>query len=97
LVHPYEGIVDYLKEIESGSIVGLEKARINRWIYKAIPDGCGIIDETNYTTILKARKNETEIKNQRNAYIKDGVALTKFLYWLDTNIGKIEITELSAA
>lgn len=97
LVHPYEGIVDYLKEIESGSIVGLEKARINRWIYKAIPDGCGIIDETNYTTILKGRKNETEIENQRNAYIKDGVALTKFLYWLDTNIGKIEITELSAA
>ena len=48
------------------------------------------------TTKLKAVKNGTEIENQRNAYIKDGVALTKFFYWLENNLGKIEITELSA-
>ena len=55
------------------------------------------MDEINYTTLLKAKKNETEIANQKNAYIKDGVAITKFLYWLDRNIGKMEITELTAA
>ncbi|NLJ78046.1 MAG: M24 family metallopeptidase, partial [Tissierellia bacterium] len=42
-------------------------------------------------------KNETEIRNQRNAYIKDGVALTRFLYWLDKNVGNMKITEISAA
>ena len=31
---------------------------------------------------LKSLKNSTEIKNMINAHIEDGVALTKFLYWM---------------
>ena len=31
---------------------------------------------------LKSSKNKTEIKNMVNAHIEDGVALTKFLYWI---------------
>jgi Xaa-Pro aminopeptidase len=50
----------------------------------------------NITTVLKGKKNKWEIENQKSAYIKDGVALTKFIHWLDKNVGKIEITELSA-
>lgn len=46
---------------------------------------------------MKAVKNDTEVKNIRNAHIKDGVAHTKFMYWLKKNIGKMEITELSAS
>ena len=93
----YEDVIDFVRNLESDSTVILEKDKINRWIYNAIPKECKIIDELNYTTILKGKKNETEIENQRNAYIKDGVALTKFFHWLDSNIGKIEINELSAA
>lgn len=93
----YEEVKDYVRGLESKSKVALEKKKINRWLYKAIPGSCRIVDEINYTTLLKAKKNETEIANQKNAYIKDGVALTKFLYWLDRNIGKMEITELTAA
>ena len=93
----YEDVIDFVRNLESDSTVILEKDKINRWIYNAIPKECKIIDELNYTTILKGKKNETEIANQRNAYIKDGVALTKFFHWLDSNIGKIEINELSAA
>lgn len=51
----------------------------------------------NYTTELKAVKNKTEIKNSYEAHILDGVAVTKFIYWLKTNIGKTKITEISAA
>ncbi len=93
----YEDILEYVKDIEKDATVLLEKDKINRWLFNAIPQECKIIDELNYTTVLKAIKNETEIKNQRNAYIKDGVALTKFLYWLDNNLGKVSIDELSAA
>ena len=32
--------------------------------------------------ILKSVKNKTEIKNMVNAHIEDGIALTKFLYWI---------------
>lgn len=93
---PYEDVIKYVNNIENDSKITLEKDKINRWLFNGIPRECNIINEINYTTILKGQKNDTEIKNQRNAYIKDGVALTKFLYWLDNNIGKTEITELSA-
>ena len=46
--------------------------------------------------MFKAKKNEVELENIRNSHIKDGVAFTKFMYWLKTNVGKMEITELSA-
>ena len=46
---------------------------------------------------LKAIKNKREIENIKKVHIYDGVALTKFLFWLKKNIKKKEITELGAA
>ena len=45
---------------------------------------------------LKAIKNKTEIKNMINAHILDGVALTKFIYWIK-KINKKQINEVMAA
>ena len=45
---------------------------------------------------LKAKKNKTEIKNMINAHILDGVALTKFIFWIKNNINKQKISELDA-
>ena len=44
---------------------------------------------------LKSIKNSSEIKNMINAHIKDGVALTKFIYWIK-NINKKKITEINS-
>ncbi|WP_236616412.1 aminopeptidase P family protein [Schnuerera ultunensis] len=96
-VDEYDKVIDYVKNIEKGSKVFIDPSRINRWLYKGIPKECEIIEGVNITTELKGIKNSTEIENQKNAYIKDGVALVKFLYWLDENLGKIKITEVSAA
>ena len=46
---------------------------------------------------MKCIKNETEIENIRRAHLRDGIAHTRFLCWLKKNIGKIPITEISAA
>ena len=92
----YEEVIQYVKAIENDSRVLVDKDRINRWLYKAIPSRCKTIDNMNITTKLKAIKNSTEIQNQKNAYIKDGVALVKFLYWLDNSVGNIKVTEISA-
>ena len=56
-----------------------------------------ILDEENLTLLPKAIKNPVEVENERIAHIKDGVAVTKFIYWLKKNVGKTTITELSAA
>lgn len=44
-----------------------------------------IINIPDIITNLKAIKNTTELKGARNAHLRDGVALTKFMYWLSKN------------
>ncbi len=52
-----------------------------------------IIKERNdFIYYLKSIKNKTEIKNMIKAHIEDGVALTKFLYWIK-NLKKLNLTE----
>lgn len=96
-IDDYDKVIDHVKAIEKDSVVFVDPSRINRWLYKNIPEDCEIIKGTNITTELKGIKNDVEIENQKNAYIKDGVALVKFMYWLDENTGKTTITEVSAA
>ncbi len=55
-----------------------------------------IVNREDPIYLLKAIKNRTEIKNMINAHILDGVALTKFLYWIK-KINKKKITEIEAA
>ena len=54
-----------------------------------------IISREDPTYLLKAIKNKTEVKNMINSHILDGVALTKFIYWIK-NINKKNITEVDA-
>jgi len=93
----YHKAMDYVKDIKNDANIILDKERINRWLYNAIPSECSIRNAMNITTKLKGIKNTTEIENQKKAYIKDGVALVKFLHWLDDSIGNIEVTEISAS
>lgn len=88
----YEEVVDVVGDIKSGSIC-LDKSKINRWLYKSIDEKVRVVNTVDITTLLKGKKNEVEIKNQKNAYIKDGIAITKYLHWLDKNVGTIEIDE----
>ncbi len=55
-----------------------------------------IISRDDPTYHLKAIKNRVEINNMINAHILDGVALTKFIYWIK-KINKNKITEVEAA
>ena len=54
-----------------------------------------IIKREDPTYLLKAIKNKTEIKNMINAHIADGVALTRFIYWIKNTNKKI-INEVQA-
>lgn len=50
---------------------------------------------TDNTTIEKALKNTTELKGMRNAHLRDGVALSKFIYWLSQNYKDKTETEVA--
>lgn len=93
----YFSIYEDVKNIEKEDIVLLDTTKVNYLIYNSIPAETEIIDKPNPSTLMKACKNDIELENLKNAHIKDGVAVTKFMYWLKKNIGSQEITEMSAA
>lgn len=70
---------------------------INYMALKSInPDVC-IVDMRSPIQLMKAVKTKTEYENIRIAHLKDGIALTKFMYWIKKQVGKENITEISAA
>ena len=96
-VMPYENIEPALSAVPENTSIFIDPKR-NCFAYaKLLPASVKVIKDTNPSTNLKAVKNETELANTRIAMAKDGVAITRFLKWLSENIGKITITEISAA
>jgi len=95
-IKPYDSVYEFVKSMNEGEVALLDPNKVNYAIYNNIPKNIQKIEATNPTIMFKAIKNEVELKNIRNSHIKDGVAFTKFMYWLKTNVGKMEITELSA-
>ena len=83
----------------------IKKLKGNRFIIDSL--SCSIVNENiikskfQITNIddpcykLKSIKNSSEIKHMINAHIEDGVALTKFIYWIK-NINKKKITEIDS-
>ncbi len=91
-----EGSAENARSAKPGRKVLLCRAKVNSRLVSSIPEGVEILDEENPTLLPKAIKNPTEVANERAAHVKDGVALTKFIYWLKMNVGKLPMTELSA-
>ena len=92
----YEEVYEFIKNIDENEVVLIDTSKVNYAIYNNIPSNVQKIEERNPSILFKSIKNEIELKNIRNCHIKDGVAFTKFMYLLKNNIGKIEITEISA-
>lgn len=94
---PYQGIYEYVAGLPADASVLLDKNTVNYRIVSSLRPEIKVIDRPNPTEWMKAVKNQTEVDNTRKAHVKDGVAFTKFMYWLKTNIGKIPMTEISAS
>lgn len=90
----YSEIDSFLSE--QHSFVLLDPNYVNYLHYKRLFK-CKIICDENPTQLLKAIKNEIQIANLKQCHIYDGVAVTKFMYWLKTQIGKIPMTERSVS
>ena len=93
---PYHAFYEYVKTLENKRVL-LNPAVINTRIYNSIPKSANIIEAEDPTLVMKAIKNPVEIENTRNAHVKDAVAMSKFMYWLKQNVGKQEMTEISAS
>ena len=96
-VEEYDSIVTYLKNLPAKGKLLADKRYCSYCLYKTVSETQTIVEKKNPTELLKAVKNPVELANMEKMYLKDSLALTKFIRWLKTNIGKMEITEITAA
>ena len=94
----YGMLATFLSRLPERTRVFIDSKRTNVAIYNALPKSSILIEGTSPANHLKSIKNETEIKGFRNAVLKDGIAMTKFYFWLEKRLKAGEkVTELSAA
>lgn len=96
-VKSYNEIYEYLPTLSKEEVVLMDKSCVNFRICHSLDKNIMVVNVKNPTMFMKAIKNSVELENTRKAHIKDGVAFTKFMYWLKTKIGKETITEISAS
>ena len=93
----YDHFEPNLSNMTPGSRIYYDPAVANIRNVSALPTCVATVEGPDIVRRMKSRKNNTEIEGMRVAHLYDGVAMVNFLHWLDTNIGRQSITELSAA
>ncbi len=94
IVHDYFDFFEVSKAISHKNIL-LDSNTVSYYVYNNLSNN-RIVDKQNPSILLKAIKNDVEIENTKNAHIKDGVAFTKFMYYVKTNIPtNNSLTEMS--
>jgi len=101
-VEDYEQVENGLKDYFEYNIL-LDPDEVNYRLYEVVKNKgkmndlqkTEIVEEESPVKRMKTVKNEREIAGFRSAMLKDGIAMTKFLYWLSGYIGKPEISGLT--
>lgn len=96
-VKSYGEIVGFLKALPPEGKIFVDVHQCSYGLYRILAEGRKLVEGRNPTELLKAVKNPTELSHMEEIYLKDSVAVTKFIYWLKNHIGKEEITEVTAA
>ena len=95
-ISDYGYVKKFLKDqfFDEGAVM-LDMSQVNYTYFKQIKKRAAIVDHRNPTTDLKAVKNPVEIANMKKIYLKDSIALTRFIREVVTNVGKEKMTEMS--
>lgn len=72
-------------------------SRCSQAIYLSVPYDRLIVIHHSPVNMMKVIKNDIEAAGLINAHKNDGIALTKYLYWLEMNVGNQTITELTGS
>ncbi|MHB2151143.1 aminopeptidase P family protein [Calditrichota bacterium LG25] len=86
-----------LKLVRRKTRVWLDGSSVNYWVAMLLQKRCELFLEESPVTLFKAIKNETELACMRACHIRDGVAMVRFLKWLEKNVPQGGVTEMSAA
>lgn len=99
-IHPYSDFDRFISAIDENRTVKLNFDKTNFHICKLLKSRLDIVEEKNIAESIafrKAVKNEVELSGFRSCMITDGLAMFRFIRWLNENVGKIRIRETEAA
>lgn len=90
----YEDVESYLSGLKIERLQ-MCPVKTNHAVFSAVNPACNIVLASSPVTLLKAIRNEQELKGLHAAMIRDGVALVKFLRWLESAVPEGNETEIS--
>ena len=85
---------NFLKRLKNKNVI-IDQKTCSLYLEKLLRKRFKLIKKEDPIYLLKSIKNKIEIKNMINTHIIDGVALTKFIYWIK-NKKRLNITEVDA-
>jgi Xaa-Pro aminopeptidase len=94
----YDDFPARLKQLAAAkNRVWLDEASVSEWVVSQLAEGSQLIFKPSPIALFKAVKNEAEIAGFKAAHVRDGVAMVKFLRWLESEVPRGEVTEVKAA
>ena len=76
----YNDIYSDLKKVDRNAVVLVDKATANFLIVHSLPDTANVRAEQSPVVLPKAIKTVAERENEKKAHVKDGMAVTHFIY-----------------
>ena len=81
-IKPYNDVYQDVKKFSGNDVVLVDPDCLNYAVFNNIPKEITLVERRNPTILMKAIKNEVELQHTIKAHVKDGIAHTKFIYWL---------------
>ena len=94
----YDALQDFLSE-SGGMSIFVDKATLNHQLFQTMEQaGVTTVFGTTPVALAKAVKNPFEIEGMKSAHIRDGVAMVRFLHWLEKSVqAERRVSEWDAA
>ena len=93
---PYDDFYPWAAALENVSVL-LDRKVCNYRLCSSLRESVKIVEAPNPSALMKSIKNDVEADNTRAAHVKDAAAVCKFICWVQKNVGKLPMSELSAA
>jgi Xaa-Pro aminopeptidase len=97
VILPYEDAADIISSVTDGFKVLADPETLSVSLYECFSEKAVLLEDKTIISDLKAVRNKTEIKNTEEVMIKDGVALTRFFFWLENLPKEGALTEVTLA
>lgn len=93
-IKAYEDVDAFLKALPSGKLVCYDPTQLSTSLLNALTEDVVRVEDNNPVALIKSMKSDEELSNMRNSQVRDGLAMVKFIKWLEEAVPKGQASEL---